>query len=144
MRLWSAFAAAAIALMPAGCATMTRGTSEQLQINSDPPNAMATTSTGQSCRTPCAIEVPRKEEFSVVIAKAGYQNQMIEVKTQVGGAGGAGLAGSAVLGGLAGIAIDAAAGGAMEHVPNPIGVQLIPLSRRSPKSRKPGDKANDT
>jgi hypothetical protein len=69
-KLIQAIAAAAIASLSASCATITRGTSEQIQIVSDPPGAEARTSMGFVCVTPCTLQVGRKDEFTVTVLKA--------------------------------------------------------------------------
>lgn len=58
-----------------GCGTITRGTTDQIQILSDPSDAKARTSLGHSCRTPCSLTVSRKDEFIVKFEKEGYQPQ---------------------------------------------------------------------
>src|SRR6266496_1264958 len=98
MRILVATAAVGLAITLAGCATVTRGTTSQVQIQSDPPGALAHTSTGFSCTTPCTITIPRKDEFSVVFSKPGYQEETVDVRTQVAGA--AGFAGNILLGGI--------------------------------------------
>jgi hypothetical protein len=88
--------ACAMALALGGCATVTRGTDELIQVHSDPQGAQVQTSLGFQCITPCTINVPRKTEFSVTIAKPGFEPQTIPVLTRVAGAGAAGLAGNAL------------------------------------------------
>ena len=51
-KLIQVVAAAAIASLCASCATVTRGTTEQIQIVSDPPGAEARTSMGFVCVIP--------------------------------------------------------------------------------------------
>jgi len=70
-KLIQAIAAAAIASLCASCATITRGTSEQIQIVSDPPGAEARTSMGFVCVTPCTLQAGRKDEFTVTVSKPG-------------------------------------------------------------------------
>ena len=48
-----------------GCASVTRGWSEQIQITSEPEGAEVRTSLSQACTTPCTLNVSRKDEFSV-------------------------------------------------------------------------------
>jgi hypothetical protein len=61
----------AIAALPLrACATVIRGTTEQVAFQSDPAGAEVTTSTGLSCpATPCFIEVPRKDAFIATFSK---------------------------------------------------------------------------
>ena len=137
MRILAAAAAVGLAITLAGCATITRGTTNQVQIQSDPPGALARTSTGFSCTTPCTMTVSRKDEFSVVFSKPGYRDETVDVKTQVAGAGAAGFAGNILLGGIIGMGADAATGATLEHVPNPVGVTLVPASQAPAAKPRP-------
>ncbi|MFG1190774.1 PEGA domain-containing protein [Xanthobacter flavus] len=79
MRLALALGAA---MSLAACATITRGTTSQVQIQSEPTGADVRTSTGFTCTTPCTMTVNRKDEFSVTFTKAGYEPEEVEVKTR--------------------------------------------------------------
>jgi len=127
-------AVVAAAIAASGCATITRGTTDQVQINSSPPEAQARTSMGFTCITPCTLQTGRKDEFSVIITKPGYHTTEIPVRTQLAGAGAAGFAGNVILGGVVGMAADAATGATLEHFPNPVTVTLIPLKKGEPDS----------
>ena len=130
-------AALLAALLLANCATVTRGTTNQIQITSEPSEAEAKTSLGQACRTPCTLTVNRKDEFTVVVSKPGYKEATVEVKTQVAGAGVAGVAGNILIGGVIGAGVDVATGAALEHKPNPVEVVLEP-DRKGPPDRRRG------
>ncbi len=123
-----------LAFCMAGCATITRGTTDQIQIQSEPTDARATTSMGQSCQTPCTITVSRKDEFTVSFQKDGYEPQQVDVKTQIAGGGAAGFAGNILLGGVIGMGADAATGATLEHVPNPVRASLAPQVQDKPKA----------
>lgn len=110
----------------AGCGTVTRGATEQVQILSNPPDAVATTSLGHSCRTPCTLMIGRKDEFTVSVRKDGFQPAQVPVTTEVAGAGGAAFAGNILLGGVVGMGTDAITGAALGHAPNPVSVALVP------------------
>lgn len=122
-------AAIFLAFTLAGCATVTRGTTNDVEFVSEPAGAVATTSLGSSCTTPCSLRFSRKEEFSVVFRLAGHADETVEVKSRLGGAGAAGLAGNVILGGVVGIVADAASGATLEHAPNPVKVILRKLER---------------
>ena len=109
------------------CATVTRGTTSQVQIVSEPAGANARTSFGHQCNTPCTLSVSRKDEFSVLISAPGYEEQRVDVKTQLAGTGAAGFAGNIVAGGVVGMVVDASTGATLEHSPNPVTVTLRPL-----------------
>jgi len=110
------------------CATVTRGTTEQITFDSTPPAAMRT-STGLTCpTTPCTVQVDRKSEFVATFSKEGYESQDVMVQTRVAGSGAAGFAGNVLIGGLVGMGVDAATGATLEHYPNPVTVSLVPLA----------------
>jgi PEGA domain len=117
----------AFALTMAGCATVTRGTSDQITVTSEPSNAQVTTSLSQACTTPCTFTVGRKDEFTVKIAAPGYKAQEIPVTTRVAVAGAAGFVGNALIGGVVGMTADAVTGATLEHVPNPVNAVLEPV-----------------
>ncbi|HVY57384.1 MAG TPA: PEGA domain-containing protein [Xanthobacteraceae bacterium] len=50
-----------------------------LRIESEPPGADAKTSSGATCRTPCALDVPAAGDFSVDLALNGYLPQTVAV-----------------------------------------------------------------
>jgi len=129
----------ALGLTLAGCATVTRGTTDQVNVLSEPSGAQAISSTGLICpMTPCTWEISSKIEFAVTVSKQGYQTQQVQVASQLAGAGAAGFAGNALLGGLIGMGVDASTGATLEHVPNPVIVTLQPLNagRRAKPVRK--------
>jgi soluble lytic murein transglycosylase-like protein len=48
---------------------------ETVRFESQPPGAEAKTSTGQSCRTPCALALPTEKPFTVTYTLTGFQPQ---------------------------------------------------------------------
>jgi hypothetical protein len=123
----------ALGLLVTGCASVTRGTTSQVQIVSEPPGAEARTSMGHTCVTPCTLQFNRKDEFTVTITKPGFHVAQIPVITRVAGSGAAGFAGNLVVGGVVGMGVDAVTGATLEHFPNPVSVTLQPV----PKGQKP-------
>jgi hypothetical protein len=107
--------ALALAALLSGCASVTRGMTDQVQINSNPPEAQARTSMGHVCVTPCTLQFSRKDEFTVTFSKPGYHSAEIFVRTQLAGAGAAGFAGNVLLGGVVGMGVDAYSGATLEH-----------------------------
>ena len=114
MRIILVLAAAA---MCSGCATVLRGTTDQVGFNSTPSGAEVHTSNGLGCVTPCTLTVKKNEEFIATFQKDGFVPQQIPVSRQVVGAGVAATAGNIVLGGVIGLGVDAATGAGFEHVP---------------------------
>jgi hypothetical protein len=150
-------AALGAALILCGCASVVRGTSEQVQFDSVPAGAqmrsivkydcggpcpLGTDRTGNylteeqmktplesgpACVTPCIAQVPRNQELIVTFSKPGYESQTVPLRPVVSGAGAAGMAGNIVLGGVVGAVVDTGTGAAMDHQPNPLKVVLKPL-----------------
>lgn len=111
----------------AGCATMTRGTRQAFTVTSEPSNANVQFSTGQTCTTPCTLELPRGDDFQVTVTREGYQEQTANVVSAISGGGGAGMAGNVVFGGLIGAGVDAASGAMNDLQPNPLHIELEPV-----------------
>jgi len=107
-----------------GCATLTRGTTENLSIQTEPAGATATLSSGHMCKTPCVIELKRKNNVHVKLEKSGYETVDTDVNSEIAGAGAAGMAGNVLLGGIIGAGVDAATGATKRLNPNPLVVKM--------------------
>ena len=108
-----------------GCATLTRGTTEPYTVISDPPGAVVTFSSGETCFTPCTIAKKRKESFNVTIEKMGYLPIDIAVESQACKEGKMASAGNLVLvGSLVWFGVDQATGATRELTPNPCEITL--------------------
>jgi hypothetical protein len=130
-------AAVAAASLLAACGTITRGTTEQVTINSNPPGAEARTSLGQVCTaTPCTYAIPRKSDFIVSYSMPGYQDLQVPVATRIAGGGAASFAGNILVGGVIGMGVDAATGSSFEHYPNPVMGELHPIETRPVAKRR--------
>lgn len=113
-----------LAALGAGCATVTRGTTEVLTINSTPVGATVSMSNGERCETPCAVQLKRKFPLAVEICKMGYAPVITNILSQISGAGGAGMAGNVLVGGIIGVGVDASSGAMRDLRPNPLSVTL--------------------
>jgi hypothetical protein len=123
------------ALSCAGCASVTRGWSEQISIASTPSGAVAEISGMEvptSCTTPCAVSIKRNADISVSFTKAGYEPVIIPLTTEVPGTGAAGFAGNLLLGGVIGMGVDAVSGAALDHKPNPVIANMTPIAAPEP------------
>jgi hypothetical protein len=132
--------AAAIAVPCCGCASVTRGTTENISISSTPAGATAEVSgleNPTACVTPCALIVKRSADITVTFNKEGYEPQVVALTKEIPGTGAAGFAGNVLLGGLVGMGVDAATGAALDHKPNPVIVTLQPVTSASPRPAKP-------
>jgi hypothetical protein len=159
----------AAAALCAGCASVTRGTSEQVSFDSTPSGAEVRTivlsrcgdqpcrtgnaerdagptqmsaepTPGPSCVTPCTIAVARADKLLATFTKPGYRPQQIVVDTRVAGAGAVGFAGNVIVGGGVGMVVDAASGATLEHFPNPVVVTLAPAGGTPPAIAAPRKK----
>lgn len=122
-----------------GCATLTRGTQDEVAVVSDPPGARVATSVGAGCAaTPCSLTVARDAVFTVTVAKDGYATQTVAVTTRLSGTGAAVATENLATAGL-GLAVDAATGAALEHVPDPVTVVLaaLPVAHGRPVATGP-------
>jgi hypothetical protein len=122
------FIIGALALSISGCATITRGTNDVLEIQSTPSRAAVQTSNGHSCsETPCAIKMPRRSDLVVEVSKPGYHTSRVNVTSKINGSGAAGMAGNILFGGIVGAGVDGASGAMHDLTPNPVVVTLEPL-----------------
>lgn len=110
-----------------GCATVTRGTTEEIIVQSEPTGAQVRLSNGMTGVTPATFKVPRKGDIIVVVTKDGYKPAEVVSKAEVSKAGAAGFAGNILIGGVVGGVADAVTGAALSHFPNPVRVTLTSL-----------------
>ena len=66
---------------------MIRGTTEQLQLASNPAGATASVSSGSSCQTPCDLEMPRSSSVIVTFTKAGCKQSLVSIFPTISGGG---------------------------------------------------------
>lgn len=106
-------ALAIVALMASGCATMVRGTEDQVSVNTNPPGAEVQFSNGQSCISPCTISAKRDQHLQITVSKQGCHPQTATMVPTLSGGG-------VVMGGL----IDYGTGAVYDLQPNPLTVTL--------------------
>ena len=112
-------------VMLSGCATITRGSDDVLQVNTEPAAAQVQTSNGMSCgSTPCTLKMPRRSELVVHITKKGCKDIDVNVTHKTADSGAAGVAGNVLVGGIIGLAVDASTGASQDLVPNPVSVKM--------------------
>src|ERR1700739_892261 len=98
-----------LVLLYSGCATMIRGTREDLQISSSPEGATAQLSDGEACTTPCVVNLKRETSLAITLSKDGCDSQTISVFPTLAGGG-------VLLGGI----IDYGDGAVYALQPNPV------------------------
>ncbi len=124
-------------LLLSSCATITRGVHEKLKVQSEPPGATVTLSTGEKGVTPATfVEKRRRDNFTVTVSKPGYVSETVTVESKAGGTGGTAMAGNILLGGAIGMGVDAGTGAYDSLYPNPVSVKLEPVGGKSKTSRR--------
>lgn len=114
-----------LGMMMSGCATITRGSDDVLQVITEPGGAQVQTSNGLSCTsTPCALKMPRRSDLVVHITKAGCRDVDVSVTHKTADSGAAGVAGNVLFGGIIGLAVDASTGASQDLIPNPVSVKM--------------------
>lgn len=120
------------ALPLAACANLPSGGRNTVRFISEPEGALATTSLGPSCTTPCRLSISRLEEFSVTFTLDGHEPRTVNVvsrepalsggvRTEVGGIGvRVGLINQSSM-------QDPTGQFRREHTPNPVEVVLRPV-----------------
>ncbi len=112
--------AAACAL--GGCATVVNGTSQEYVISSTPEGATVRFTNGQTCTTPCTLEMRRKDDQRADFTLAGHQSEYVLVQSRLGGS----TFGNILLGGGIGAVVDGSNGASNRLYPSPLNVRLVP------------------
>lgn len=121
----------------AGCATITQGTDQTLAVNSQPAGAACTltregTVIAEVANTPSSVSVSKSTHgITVDCDKPGYFGSTL-VKSELNAA----TAGNVLIGGVIGIAVDAASG-AMHKYPQSVLVPLQPTEQFEQRDRRP-------
>jgi hypothetical protein len=136
MRLHAFVALLAIQAFCSGCATLTKGASQTVTINTDPAGAMCTLSRdGKPVAvvnpTPGSMPVEKSSgTISVICKKSGFQDAAGVMASEFQ----AMTFGNILFGGLIGLAVDAASG-AMNKYPDMVTITLIPEEFLTPDAR---------
>lgn len=127
MRTWIVVLAAAATMLTTGCATLTKGASQTITVNTDPTGATCTLSRdGKTVAvvnpTPGSIPVEKASgTISLICKKTGYHDSAGALASEFQ----AMTFGNILFGGLIGLAVDAASG-AMNQYPDMVTLTLIP------------------
>lgn len=103
---------------------ITRGTTQDVGIQSTPSTANVQLSTGQTCVTPCMLKMKRNNAFTGTVTKNKFKPGEFIVNTAISSGGTIGLAGNLIAGGVIGVAVDAGSGAMYDLYPNNVHVQL--------------------
>lgn len=97
-----------------GCATIIRGTEQEVAVNTNPVGANIQFSNGQSCVSPCTIKTKRNQSLQISITKDGCHQQTATMMPTLAGGG-------VILGGI----VDYGTGAVYDLQPNPMTVSLV-------------------
>lgn len=111
-----------------GCATVLNGVHQDLPFQSDPHGATIRLVSGQSCETPCQLEMRRGRDSMVTFTREGYEPATVLIQSRTGGS----VAGNILAGGIIGGIVDGSNGAANRLYPNPVYVRLAPLGSGRP------------
>ena len=93
-------------LLTSSCATLFKGNSSKLDINSNPQGAQVYVNGGYMVDTPVRLKLVSKHTYSIEFRKEGYKTKTVNITNKVG----VGWIILDVLGGLIPVIIDAATG----------------------------------
>jgi hypothetical protein len=129
--IWRVGVLAGAAFTLAGCATVVLGAHVPFQIVSSPAGAHVQLSTGESCITPCTLQLPRAVSFQVRASLPGYATQILPVASRNSVGGAVGFLGNGVVGGVVGAGEDLESGAMRSLSPNPLSVRFHPLQAQN-------------
>jgi len=136
MKLWAIAPLICLQLLTAGCATLTKGSSQTVTVNTDPTGAVCTlTREGKTIAiinpTPGSMPVEKAgDNISVICKKQGYQDAAGTLASEFQEM----TFGNILFGGLIGLAVDAASG-ALNNYPEMVTITMIPDEFLSPEAR---------
>ena len=107
-----------------GCATVLKGTHQEIPVASEPSNAAVLVDGVRQGNTPIKLNLARKGNYVVTLALADHETESITINRSMGGA----VAGNIVAGGLIGWGVDAGTGAQYNLNPNSINIRLRPRS----------------
>ena len=102
----SIFSIISIILLVSNCATLFKGTTEEVNLTSEPLKAEVFVNGQSRGATPIALKLESKKTYSIEFRKEGYKSRTYNIANHVG----AGWIILDVLTGLVGVIVDAATG----------------------------------
>ena len=108
-----------------GCATIIKGTHQEIPVASEPSNASVLVDGLRQGNTPTKLNLARKGSYVVTLALEDHETESITINRSMGGA----VAGNIVAGGLIGWGVDAGTGAQYNLNPESINVRLRPRSK---------------
>jgi len=119
------------ALSLGACASITKGSKENVEFISDPEGASVRVydimqdRDGGECITPCILKLDRRGVYRAIFEKEGHTSKKIKLTPEYSTGGLAGGAGSALMSAGIGVGVDALTGAMKDLTPNPVKARLI-------------------
>lgn len=128
-RIYTLAAVLCAALFVYGCASIIKGTKQDISINSTPSNAKVVVKTKGgiekfSGTTPCSVKLAKKQEYQVIVTLEGFKEQTIWLDQSFE----AWTIGNLLCGGVIGLIVDAANGAMWKLEPDAIQVTMMTAS----------------
>ena len=124
MRLPSALLTLFLLIALNGCATIMHGTTQDIDVKTDPAGADLLVDGRQQYKSPALITMKRKDDHTLEISREGYKSEKIDIKGTISAA----VLGDFLAGGAIGYGIDAATGAQRRLEPESVNVRLRPLT----------------
>ena len=140
MRLPSALLTLFLLMALNGCATIIHGTTQDIDVKTDPAGADLLVDGQNHYKSPAVITMKRKDDHTVEISQEGYKRAAVEIKGTISAA----VLGDFLAGGAIGYGIDAATGAQRRLEPEKVEVRLQPLTSQPDRdeAKKLEDKLN--
>lgn len=116
-----------------GCATIVKGTHQDIPVSSEPSGAAVLIDGVRQGSTPNNLRLSRKQSHVVTVELAGYETENVTLKPSMGGA----VAGNIIAGGLIGWGVDASTGAQYNLHPDSVSVRLRPKAPAPPAATVP-------
>jgi hypothetical protein len=140
MMWWQRITLCAAALVLGACSSIIEGTSQEILVNTNPPDAECSLnregiSIARVSPTPGAVTIKKtKHDMTIICMKEGFHDATYFNKSDVAGA----TVGNVILGGGIGWAIDSASG-ADNKYESPVNINFVPLTEPKPEPQSSED-----
>ncbi len=132
-------AVSALTALTSGCATIVKGTTQEIPVASEPTGARVAVNGSPAGTTPTKVTLSRKQNHMITLEKEGYESESVALTKRMGGA----VAGNIIAGGLVGWGVDAVSGAQYNLHPETVNVRLRPLAPTAPAAARNPDRTKN-